>query len=99
MFEAIPLGRCYEIQSIGHLLMSARVSGRCKNIDCARHLINRLMYESLPPSELLVRMLIQASRHDERKPEVKTAVKQLQIPKTDETVCKALDVLCKELGV
>ena len=71
----------------------------CKNIDCARHLINRLMYGSLPPAELLVRILIQASRHDELKPEVKTAIKQLQIPKTDETVCKALDALCKELGV
>ena len=45
------------------------------------------------------RILTQASRHDELKREVKTAITQLQIPKTDETECKALDALSKDLGV
>lgn len=69
----------------------------CQNIDCARHLINRLMYGSLPPAELVVRILIQASKHNELREELKTTMKQLQIPRTDETVSEALSVLSKQL--
>lgn len=69
----------------------------CSHVECARHLMNRLMYGSLPPTALCVRLLAESARHPELRGAVKTVLGQMQIPETNPAISYAVSLLNAEL--
>ena len=70
----------------------------CRNFDCAQHLINRLMYGSLPPIALCMRILIESVQHRQLHSEIKSVLGQMQIPKSNPAISEAVSLLNEKLN-